>query len=74
MLLSVGVSEIGRKSSWTAFGGRDFDISTTFARFQRLGTQPALIDELNMWQIGSEMANAKSRRTQFGMSSGPGDL
>jgi len=65
ILLSVGVSEIGRKSSWTDFGGRDFGVGTTFAIFQRLGTQPALIDELNMWQIGSDMANAKFVRTSL---------
>ena len=64
----------GLKSSWTDLGGRDFGIGTTFVLFQRLGTLPALTDELNVWQIGSETANAKSRRTQFEMSSGPGDL
>jgi hypothetical protein len=74
ILLNVGVSEIGRKSSWIDFGGRDFGIGTTFALFQRLGTMPWLTEALNMWQIGSDIANAKSRRNQFGMSSGPGDL
>ena len=68
------MSEIGLKSSWTDLGGRNFGIGTTFALFQRLGTMPSLIDELNMRQIGSERANAKSRRNQFGMPSGPGDL
>ena len=74
ILLRVGVSEIGLKSSWIDLGGRNFGIGTTFALFQRLDTMPSLIDELNMWQIGSERANAKSRRNQFGMPSGPGDL
>ena len=32
-----------------------------------------LTDELNMWQIGLETENAKSRRSQFRMPSGPGD-
>jgi hypothetical protein len=35
---------------------------------------PSLTNALKIWQIGSAMANAKSRKTQFGMPSGPGDL
>jgi len=74
ILRSVGVREIGRKSSWTDFGDCDLGIGTMCVLFQRLGTQPALIEELNMWQISSETKNAKSHRNLFGMSSGPGDL
>jgi len=46
----------------------------TFAIFQMHGTSPDCIDELNMWQMGSESVNAKSRRIQFGILSGPTDF
>ncbi len=52
----------------------DFGIGTTLAFFHRLGIMLLVIDALKMWQIGSEISNAKSRRNQFWMPSGPGDL
>jgi len=49
----------------------DFGNVTTFAIFQMCVTSPDCIDELNKWKMGSESANAKSRRIQFGILSGP---
>jgi len=69
ILLKVGVNEIGRKSFSIVVGGCDFSNITAFAIFQMGGTSLDSIDELNKWQMGSESANAKSRRIQFGILS-----
>ena len=75
ILLKVGVSEIGRRSFSIDVGGCDFGNMTTFTIFQRRGRHfPDCIDELNKWQIGYESANAKSRKIQFGILSGPTDF
>jgi len=70
ILLKVGVNEIGRISFSIKVG--DLGNMTTLSRiFQMRETSPDCIDELNMWHMGSESANAKSRRIQFGILSGP---
>jgi hypothetical protein len=41
ILLRVGVSDIGRRSSWNDLSGLDFDIGKTFALFHMSGTTMA---------------------------------
>jgi len=72
--IKVGVNEIGRKSFSIDVGGCDFGNMTTFALFQMRGTSSDCIDELNKWQMGSESANAKLCKIQFGILSCPTDF
>ena len=73
-LLSVGVSEIGRRSFSIVLCGLVFGTAIMFACFHILGTTPSVIDVSKMQHNGSHNADAKSRRNQFGNSSGPGAL
>jgi hypothetical protein len=74
ILLEVGVNKIGLGSTCNDLDGRAFSIETTLAIFQHVGTVPCLIEALKIWHIGSEMAKAKSRENQLGISSGPDDF
>lgn len=74
IIFNVDVNAVCRRSFATEIGKYVLGIRTTFAIFQGFGTVACWTDDLKMWQIGSESANVKSHRNQFGILSGPADF
>ena len=62
MSISIaGVSEIGRKSFSTDFGGFSLGIGTTFAIFHEDGKTPFRTDELKITQTGPDISDPNYR-------------
>lgn len=74
IILNVDVNAIGRRSFVTEVGECVLGSRTTFAIFQGFGTVACWTGDLKMWQIGSQSANAKSHRNQFGILSRPANF
>ena len=74
ILLTFGVSDMGRISVVIYFDVCAFGIGVTCAFFQSIGILPSDSDLLNMAHSGVPIRPAKSLNTQLGIPSGPMDL
>jgi len=66
ILLRVGVSGIGHRSSSTDCGGLTLGIGTTLALFHSSGTVLERTEALKIQHIGSQKAKANFFNIQFG--------